>query len=293
MDSEKCKALICAIEKGNLSDAAVKLGYTPSGMSRIVTAMENELGIRLLTRSRRGVEPTRECTSLLPTIREIAKSGARLEQEVAELEGMITGDIEIGTAYSSYYKLLSGIVRDFGEKYPGIRIGIQEGRSSLLMAGIENGDIDFCVISKRKGNCEWIPLFDDEMVAWVPQNHPAVQKNKYSFKEQTNDPFIMIYPGTETDTTNVLGKYGIKPNTRYTTTDTYAAYSMVEAGLGVTIVNALFADLWNGSVVSLPIAPREVIPIGIAVTEPKNISPAAKRFRDFAVDRLQKLTESI
>lgn len=293
MDIEKCRALLCAVEKNNLSEAASELGYTPSGISRMMATLESEMGLKLLIRNRRGITPTRECEDLLPAIREVVRSGDRLEQEVSEIGGAITGDVEIATAYSSYYKLLSGIIRDFGRLYPGIRVGIQEGRSSLLMRGIEDRSLDFCVISKRSGMCEWIPLFDDEMIAWVPDDHPAVSKKKFRIRDFSEEPFITIYPGRETDTSIVFEKHGVVPNTKHTTSDTYAAYSMVEAGLGVTVVNALYADLWHGKVKALPLEPRVSIPIGIAVTKKDSISPAAERFRDFAVVRLQKLTESI
>ncbi len=58
MDTEKCAALLCAVETGSLSAAAVRLGYTVSGMSRLVLSLESELGFKLLRRSRAGVEPT-------------------------------------------------------------------------------------------------------------------------------------------------------------------------------------------------------------------------------------------
>ena len=47
MDTEKCAALLCALEEGTLARAAERLGYTPSGISRMVAALEEELGISI------------------------------------------------------------------------------------------------------------------------------------------------------------------------------------------------------------------------------------------------------
>ena len=52
MDTAKCAALLLAVELGSLSAAAERLGYTVSGMSRMILSLEDELGFRLLNRSR-------------------------------------------------------------------------------------------------------------------------------------------------------------------------------------------------------------------------------------------------
>lgn len=61
MDTEKCKTLLCILESGSISCAAEKLGYTPSGVSRMIASMEQDAGFPLLIRSRRGIVPTAEC----------------------------------------------------------------------------------------------------------------------------------------------------------------------------------------------------------------------------------------
>ena len=71
MDTEKCRALLAVLEAGSLSAAAEKLDYTPSGLSRMMAALEQELGFPLLCRSHNGVQPTRACRTLLPTLRVI------------------------------------------------------------------------------------------------------------------------------------------------------------------------------------------------------------------------------
>ena len=75
MDTEKCRALLAVLEAGSLSAAAEKLDYTPSGLSRMMAALEQELGFPLLSRSHSGVQPTRACRTLLPTLRERHSSG--------------------------------------------------------------------------------------------------------------------------------------------------------------------------------------------------------------------------
>ena len=99
MDTEKCAALLCALEEGTLARAAEKLGYTPSGISRMVAALEEELGFPLLHRSRGGVLATGECEALLPALRQMAYQAECCRQTAAALRGLEQGSITVGANY--------------------------------------------------------------------------------------------------------------------------------------------------------------------------------------------------
>ena len=75
MELDRYRALVCAIETGSLSAAAEALQYTPSGVSRMVAALEEETGVPLLLREHSGVRPTKECEKLLPAIRDLLHAG--------------------------------------------------------------------------------------------------------------------------------------------------------------------------------------------------------------------------
>ena len=66
MDTDKCTALLCVLESGSITAAAEKLGYTVSGISRMMAALEAESGFPLLLRSKNGVVPTEDCRRMLP-----------------------------------------------------------------------------------------------------------------------------------------------------------------------------------------------------------------------------------
>lgn len=289
MDTEKCKALLLAIETGSLTAAAEQLGYTTSGISRIMAALETELGFPMLMRSRSGVRPTGECERVLPTIRELVRLAETLNQLSAQICGLETGSITVGTAYSVYYRWLSELIADFTRIHPGISVRIIEGTSSELCKMMEEGRVDFCIISYREGRFQWIPLQDDELVVWVPGGHPMVERGTFPQESFRTEPFIELYPGLETDNSKFFERAGIKPNTRYSTFDVYAAFSMVEAGLGVTLMNSLLAGNWIGDVVTLPLESHQSVDVGMAVPGEDLISPAAKCFVEFAKDCMDRL----
>lgn len=91
MELDRYRALVCAIETGSLSAAAEALQYTPSGVSRMVAALEDETGVPLLLREHSGVRPTKECEKLLPAIRDLLHAGESCAQPSAQLRGLDIG----------------------------------------------------------------------------------------------------------------------------------------------------------------------------------------------------------
>ena len=70
MESARCKAFMYAADTGSFTNAAERLNYTPSGVSQLVGALENETGLTLLRRTRKGVTLTSDGEILLPAVRE-------------------------------------------------------------------------------------------------------------------------------------------------------------------------------------------------------------------------------
>ena len=285
MDTEKARALLCAIEEGSLTAVSERLGYTISGISRMMASLEDETGFPLLVRSRSGVVPTAECRQLLPLLKDIVMLADNYEQTAADMRGLAQGSLTVGTSYYAYYDLFAKLIADFESEYPGIDIEIKDGTSSEMMSALEEGLVDFCIISKRPGGHEWMPLFSDELLACVPEGHPAAERKKFPVKRFAEDGFIEIYPGKETDNSRMLKERGIRPKVAYSTSDNFAAYSMVRAGLGVTCFNALIAEAFPDGVVYLPLDPPGMVEIGIALPKGMRRSPAAERFASFVKER--------
>ena len=107
MDIEKLKALKVIVETGSITRAAERLGYTPSGISRMVAALEEELGFPLLYRGRSGVSATGECETLLPALRQMVYQAESCRQTAASLRGLEQGSITVGANYRFYARQLA------------------------------------------------------------------------------------------------------------------------------------------------------------------------------------------
>ena len=279
MELDRYRALVCAIETGSLSAAAERLQYTPSGISRMIAALEEENGFPLLKREHSGVRPTSECEALLPAIRKLLHEGERYRQLSAQIRGLEIGTITVGTAYSAFYAPLAKIISAFHEAHPGIQVQLCGGYSTELLEQLNGHQIDLCIISKREGTHNWLPLLEDELTAWLPAGHPMAKLPVFPVKAYATEPYIESYPEKDIDNTRVFARCGVTPNLKFSTMDSLATYSMVEAGLGVSMNNAINGRAWSGNVRILPLDPPQIVEIGIA-TLPE-LSPAVQRLFQF------------
>jgi DNA-binding transcriptional LysR family regulator len=247
----------------------------------MMAALEEETGFPLLVRSRSGVVPTEECRQLLPLMQEMLALAGRYDQLAGELAGLTRGTIRIGTSYYAYYDWFARLIADFQQMYPGIEVQIIEGTSTELIGAMEDHRADLCIISRREGKYDWIPLKQDELLACVPEKHPLAKRRTFPVKAFATEDFIELYPGKETDNSQMLQRNGITPHVKYATSDNYAAYAMVAAGLGVACTNAIIGESFKEGVRYLPLSPKQPVEIGIATPNKKELSPVARRFAEF------------
>ena len=290
MDIEKCEALLTVLELGNLSAAAAALGYTPSGISRMMQSLEEDAGFPLLTRSRNGVLPTQECLQLLPGIRDMVRTGRLLEEKTAALRGAETGTVRIGCAYPNYYGWLAKTIASFSKHYPGIEVEILQGYSTRLCQAVAAREADFVIASRREGDFDFIPLLQDPLVAVVPSDHPAVRRGVYAMKDFEKESFIGRHPMEGTDNDRAFTALGIQPNIRHRAVDTQACLFLVRAGLGVTLDNRIIEQEEDTEGVRLiPTDPEWIVEIGIVLPKRQDRSPAAAKFAAFAKTCLEQL----
>lgn len=278
MDTQKCRALLRAVDTGSFSAAAAELGYTPSGVARMVNALEDELGFALLIRTPRGVTPTPDGELVLPSLREAVRWSEHAAQLGAEIRGLETGRLVIGTYYSVAACWLPDLLRDFCRDYPGIQVRTVEGGNSELGHWLAQRSVDFCFCGKREFQTDWIPIRRDRLVAWLPKDHPKASLAAYLVRDLGSDPIVMTLPGCDTDLERLLEREGIEPDVRFTTKDNYTTYAMVAAGLGVSVNNELMAKNWADEAAVLPLDPPQYISLGIAVPSLAEASPAARKF---------------
>ena len=290
MESARCKAFMYAADTGSFTKAAERLNYTPSGVSQLVGALENETGLTLLRRTRKGVTLTPDGEILLPAVREFLEKENRIYELAAEVKGLLVGSVTIAAYSSISTHWLPEVIRDFEQDYPQIEIRLMEGIRQEVTRGLDEKKADIGFLSFQEPMpYEWTPLDYDEMLAVLPKDHLYASKESYPLINCETDSFIMPALGRDDDVVSLFERNGIKLNIHFTTLENFATMAMIEKGLGMSVMNNLITEKWNCDIVKIPVDPPSRITLGLAVPSYKQASPAVKRFIKYAVERLKKI----
>jgi len=285
MEKTKCLALLECAERGSITSAAKALGYTPSAISQLISSLEDELGLKLLSRSAKGVRLTSEGETILPKVRSFLAHEKEIYQTAEELRGIFNGTLTI-TAYPSIAMTwLPEIVRKFKSDYPGIQINIQEGIREQIYDRLSRNEADLgMLIYDEAMPFEWIPLTESRIIAALPEDHPLADRESFPVKACEEYEMAIGSWGREKEIINIFVKNGVNPNIRYTTYDTPASLALVRMGLCIGIVNELSAQVWTEHLVKMPLDPPESVVFGIAVPSEEHMTSAARKFLSYTIN---------
>lgn len=290
MDSARIKAYVAAVDEGSFTAAGRLLGYTPSGISQLVSALEDDLGFPLLIRKSRGVVMTREGELIYPEAIDYLSKEKSIYRIAAELSGVDVGQVVIASYSSIATHILPAIIKEFTEHYPSINIVMQEGIKTDIEEMISSNSADIAFSTRLQNpTYSWIPFMEDRMVIVLPKSHRYADADHYPVEELCNEAFIMPGEGGDMDTRDLLERFGIEPNIRFTTVENHTAINMVEEGLGIAVMNEYITKSWDADVAIIPLEPSSTITMGISLPSLEGAPPAVRKFIMFATDRLTKM----
>jgi DNA-binding transcriptional LysR family regulator len=274
----------CA-DRGSVTAAAEALGYTPSAVSQLISGLEDELGLKLLIRSSKGVRLTAEGQAIMPKVRNFLAREKEIYQTADELRGVVSGSLSLAVYPSVAITWLPEIVRSFKNDYPGIHIDIMEGIRSDIYSNLNQNKADLAILTYCDPMpYEWTPLCDTSVVAVLTEDHELAGLSEFPIAECENYDLIIGSWGKEQEILNIFDKYDLHPSIRYTTYDTPATLAMVRMGLGISLVNELSSRVWNEHLVKLPLDPPENVTFGIAITSSEHMTSAARKFIGYALE---------
>ena len=197
-------AFLKAFERNSFSDAARDLGYTQSAVSQMIKSLEAELGVTLLVRSRSGVTLTYEGRHLLPYIRDTVNAYRMLQSQAAGFSGLEQGTIRLGTFTSVSSFLLPPAMERFRRQHSRIRFELYQGLYYEIEDWVREGVVDFGFTDMSRTTpfaCE--PIYQDTMLAVLPEGHPLGENIFVQIDELAAEPFILLEEGTNSDPSNV------------------------------------------------------------------------------------------
>ncbi len=287
MNISKYKALLTAVDMGSFSAAAQKLGYTQSGLTHMMNALEDELGISILQRGYYGIKLTPGGERIIPKIRQLVMCEDALLNEVEMVKSYGDNIIRIGAFSSMAGTWLPHIVERFNAEFPEVTVNIQMGTVTELYGGLDEGRFDVCFGAKNsKYDFKWVNLGEDPFLAILPKDYPA--EGEFPIKGFNGTKFLMPGLGFDDEIGVVFNENGVKPFVTPTYVDDPAIISMVEHGLGISMLSQLILYGRQTSVKALPVVPRAYRVLALSYREDKVMTLPLKRLiaisKEFARD---------
>lgn len=283
-------ALQKIIELGSFTKAAESLGYTQSSISQMIASLENELSIKLLTRSRYGVKLTIEGADLYPFIERSIYQYRSMLEKANEIKGLETGIIRVGTISSVTCHWMPQLINGFKKEYPNVQFLFHQGDYTLIPEQIASGQIDFGFINPNADtNLNTKTIKDGEMLAVLPKNHPLAKKKSISLSDLTDEPYILLEEGRYSEPMAAFETAGIIPNIQYTIHDDYAIMMMVEEGLGMSILAELILRRTNYDIVCLPLNPPITRTLAVGYKDWGSLPIASKYFIEYLMEHKNEL----
>ena len=282
MDSGFSKVFIEIASNGNITKAAERLGYTQSGLSHTLNRAEEELGFKLFYRSKSGVTLTPEGRLILPIAKELEQCIEKMYETVASINGLEKGHITIGTIQSITINTISPVLKAFRYDYPHIKIAFKEGSVQEIHDLILDHTVDIALTSLQETDeFECIPLFEDPILAVVPKNYACGES--IDIKELEKHPFIMaaMEKDNDCDIDRVIKQNGLNLDVIFSSKDDIAIMSMVESGLGVSILPRLITLRHFQNIKTVPLNPPASRTLGIGLLSVESASPATIKFIEY------------
>ena len=283
-------ALLKVIEVGSFTKAADLLGYTQPALSQMIASLEKELSIKILYRSRYGIRLTPEGERMYPSVQRAVLQYQAMRRTADEIRGLDSGVVRIGTVSSVSCHWLPEIIRAFWQEHPNIQIVLHQGDYTSIPEWVRTGAVDFGFVNPHavKG-METSVVKSGEFRAVLPKNHPLAEKKSLVLEDLADEPFLLLEEGAYSEPLEAFRAAGITPNVKLRVHDDYSILSMVEQGLGVSILTELVLHKTSYNVVALPIEPAIIRTMSI-VTKDKNTLPlASKAFIRYLMDRRNSL----
>ena len=282
MNILKYMAFIKTVEYGSFTKAAEVLNYSQSGISRMINDLEKEWKITLLERNRTGVKLTSDGSRLLPYAKSLCEEYQKLQIQVDDLHGVQSGIIRIGTFSSVATHWLPNIIKAFQKDYPGIDYELLLGDYTEIEEWIAEGRVDcgFLRLPTRP-EFETIYLEQDNLLAILPENHPLAKCDKVPLADLCHEPFMLLEKGAKAEISEVFERNHLTPQVHFTTWDDYAIMSMVESGLGISILPQLILKRIPYHIVAKELDVPAYRHIALALRERKTASLAVKKFLEY------------
>jgi DNA-binding transcriptional LysR family regulator len=185
-------------EAASLTAAAHRLDLTRQAVADHITALQESVGVVLLTRTDRKLELTPAGRQLLDHARNILTLHRHARRVLAGREAPIAGDVSVVAGSVAGEHLLPDLVAAFVRMHPHVRVRADVTGSSEAVERVERGEADVGLAGHppESPHLESRRVARDRMVVVVPPEHPLADRDRVSLDRLAGHPLILRGPGS-------------------------------------------------------------------------------------------------
>ena len=288
VDIKKLNILLSILETGSLLRSAEDLGYTASGLTYMMNAFEEDLGLKIIERGRFGVRLTPEGEQIMPLLRECSRCEENLRHRIRVINDHKSDVLRIGAYDSIARNWLPPLLNAFQGVTGPVGVEMFASNPFSLYEALEKSFVDLLFVgSVEKYPHKFTPLFDDHFKAVLPPDFDNKRRSYFPIQEFEGMPFLMPSFGIDFHVQGMLEKHGVSPAVLATKADDPVIISMVSNGMGASILSDLVLAGQKYNVQIKPLRPDEHRTLGIATRVQGSLPPLAKQFASFVKKRVE------
>lgn len=240
LDLKQLQYFIAVTEQMNFSKAAEKLHISQPSLSNAIKKLEQEIGSPLLKRNTRNLQLTEAGELLYERAKVILKNMEVLKIEMDEVIVHGTSEVTIGVMESIKH-WLPKVIANYKKDYPQMMIHLVDILGSKrVKKSLKSYKTHVIITNQRMDDdeLEVQSLYEERLVAVLPLNHPLAEKDRLTFADLCNEPFIISTEGFQTrlDILSAFEQANVKMNIQYEIERFETAVSLVRENLGITIL---------------------------------------------------------
>ncbi len=291
MNIRQVETFIAVAELGSFRRAAENLHRSASAVSGHVSQLEQELGVPLLERTTRQVSLTPAGRTLLARCRNALaelRSGAQDLKEEAMLRH---GHVAIGCAPSISMQRLPPILATYQKEFPAVTLKLNECFAARMYADLRERVIDFAIGPRlpRMKDFAFQTVLIDPVVAVLPDTRRWRGRKSVRLEELAHEPLVSMSRDSamRAQIEQAFHARGLRFEPRFEVVHHQTLFSLVENGLGVTLVPAVAVPSHKGRYIVAelkdPVIARELC---LVTLKGRKLSPPARRCAELVVREL-------
>ena len=290
MDFHSLRLFLHLTSTLNYSRTSQACNISSSALSRTIQRLEIEVGLKLFARDNRRVEITPEGREFQNFAKDVMERWDNYRESIDEDKTTIKGEIKIYSSVTAAYSVLTGLFREFREKYPLIHIKLQTGASENAIPMILDGSADITVAAKPdklSGNLRFKTITETPLLLIAPSIQCEVTRMLENGRVPWDRiPMILPEQGlSRTRINNWFANKSVRPIIYAEVAGHEAIISMVQLGCGIGVVPELVLEMsrLKNEVSVIKIKPfLKHYSVGICARKMRLESPAVKAFWELA-----------